>query len=108
MLALRFEWLAAPFHVALALYNGRLWMRHAHKTDVTEIFRQLPREKNIRIAKLVFYLVSFIYCIYRCASYAYVCVLHAADTPISRIWAWLLLQLSRPILRKGQARFSAV
>ena len=66
MLTLRFEWLAAPLHVALALYNARLLMRHRHKTDVTEIFRQLPREKFLRIAKLVFYLVSFIYCIYRC------------------------------------------
>ena len=65
MLALRLEWIAAPFHVALALYNGRLLMRGNHKTDVTEIFRQLPREKNIRICKLVFYLVSFIYCIFR-------------------------------------------
>ena len=35
--------------------------------DVTEVFRQIPREKNIRIAKLIFYLLGFVYFIYRCA-----------------------------------------
>lgn len=65
MVTARLEWLAFPLHLALALYNLRLWQRNKHKIDVTEVFRQLPREKNLRIAKLVFYLVSFIYCIYR-------------------------------------------
>ncbi|KAK9808104.1 hypothetical protein WJX73_006585 [Symbiochloris irregularis] len=65
LLILRFEWIAFPLHTALALWNARQYLKKRHKTDVTEIFRQLPREKNMRIAKLAFYLISFIYCIFR-------------------------------------------
>ena len=47
--------------------NGDLACFWRTQMDVTEVFRQIPREKNIRIAKLIFYLLGFVYFIYRCA-----------------------------------------
>ncbi|WKA05552.1 hypothetical protein VitviT2T_023514 [Vitis vinifera] len=38
-------------------YNVRLYMRRQHLLDVTEIFNQLNREKQLRIFKLVHLIV---------------------------------------------------
>ena len=35
------------------------------QVDVTEVFRQIPRQKVIRIVKLVIYLIAFVYFIFR-------------------------------------------
>ena len=35
------------------------------QVDVTEVFRQIPRQKVIRIVKLVLYLIAFVYFIFR-------------------------------------------
>ena len=40
-------------------------MKQEHVVDVTEVFRQIPRQKMIRIVKLVIYLISFVYFIFR-------------------------------------------
>lgn len=59
------KWLAASIHVAISLYNVRTYLRREHTVDVTEIFRQLPKQKMMRMIKLVVYLFSFVLIIYR-------------------------------------------
>jgi len=36
--------------------------------DVTEIFRQIPHEKKVRMVSLLVYLVTFVVTIYKCAA----------------------------------------
>jgi len=38
------------------------------QVDVTEIFRQIPHEKKVRMVSLLVYLVTFVVTIYKCAS----------------------------------------
>lgn len=59
------KWLSGLVMLVLVAWNVRTYLRDEHKVDVTEVFRQIPREKNIRIVKLIFYLVGFVYFIYR-------------------------------------------
>ena len=35
------------------------------QVDVTEVFRQIPRQKVVRIVKLILYLIAFVYFIFR-------------------------------------------
>ena len=37
------------------------------QVDVTEIFRQIPHEKKVRMVSLLVYLVVFVVTIYKCA-----------------------------------------
>ncbi|KAK9809141.1 hypothetical protein WJX72_010007 [[Myrmecia] bisecta] len=74
------KWIAGPLHALLTAFNVRVWMRQEHRLDVTEVFKQLPREKKIRIFKLVFYLVSFVLIIYRLVESA----VNALLTPAGR------------------------
>ncbi|BDA44050.1 probable protein cornichon homolog 4 [Coccomyxa sp. Obi] len=59
------KWLSGLVMLLLVAWNVRTYLRDEHKVDVTEVFRQIPREKNIRIVKLIFYLLGFVYFIYR-------------------------------------------
>ncbi|KAK9916157.1 hypothetical protein WJX75_009511 [Coccomyxa subellipsoidea] len=65
MLLLTGKWVSGLVMLTLLAWNVRTYLRDEHKVDVTEVFRQIPREKNIRIVKLVFYLLGFVYFIYR-------------------------------------------
>jgi len=69
------KWLAASIHICISLYNLRIYLQREHIVDVTEIFRQLPKQKMMRMIKLVIFLFSFVLIIYRCAS-----ALHHAST----------------------------
>jgi hypothetical protein len=66
MLLLTGKWFIGLAMLTVAALNLRTYLRDEHAVDVTEVFRQIPREKNIRIVKLVFYLLAFVYIIYRC------------------------------------------
>ena len=37
------------------------------QVDVTEIFRQIPHEKKVRMVSLLVYLCTFVITIYKCA-----------------------------------------
>ena len=69
------KWVAASIHICISLYNLRIYLQREHIVDVTEIFRQLPKQKMMRMIKLVIFLFSFVLIIYRCAS-----ALHNAST----------------------------
>jgi len=69
------KWVAASIHICISLYNLRIYLQREHIVDVTEIFRQLPKQKMMRMIKLVIFLFSFVLIIYRCAS-----ALHHAST----------------------------
>jgi hypothetical protein len=71
MLLLTGKWVSGLVMLTLLAWNVRTYLRDEHKVDVTEVFRQIPREKNIRIVKLVFYLLGFVYFIYRWVSIVY-------------------------------------
>lgn len=53
------------FHAALTAFHYLKWKRKQHIYDATEIFRQIPKHKIESFAKLIFYLVSFFYFLYR-------------------------------------------
>ena len=59
------KWGVAALNLPVLAFNGRTLLMGQHTTDVTEIFRQLPRERRIRMFKLAAYMVSFIYIVYR-------------------------------------------
>jgi hypothetical protein len=59
------RWLPALPHAALAGWHARAWRRGDAAVDVTEIFKQAPGEKRARAWRLAFYLLSFVYVIYR-------------------------------------------
>ena len=59
------KWVFGPIQLLLTLYNMRAVGRNEARTDVTEIFRQLPHVKKVRLFKLFFCLLCFVYCIFR-------------------------------------------
>lgn len=59
------KWIFGGFQMGLAAYHFRLFIKDDAYVDVTEIFKQLPWEKKVRIIKFVVYLIFFIYCVYR-------------------------------------------
>lgn len=59
------RWVIALPHAALAAWHARAWRRGDAALDVTEIFKQAPGEKRARAWRLAFYLLSFVYIIYR-------------------------------------------
>jgi len=44
------------------------WGALRAQVDVTEIFRQIPHEKKVRMVSLLVYLVTFVVTIYKCAA----------------------------------------
>lgn len=65
MLLLTGKWFSGLILLVVLAWNVRTYLREEHTVDVTEVFRQIPREKTIRIVKLVVYLLLFVYSIYR-------------------------------------------
>ena len=65
LLLLTGKWVSGLLSLALTAYHARAYMRQEHVVDVTEVFRQIPRQKVIRIVKLIIYLVAFVYFIFR-------------------------------------------
>ena len=67
LLLLSGNWFAGICHACYSAFNARTFLRGKYMLDVTEIFQAINREKNVRFAKLVFLLLSFVLIIYRCA-----------------------------------------
>ncbi|KAI7843681.1 hypothetical protein COHA_002581 [Chlorella ohadii] len=65
VLLLTGHWLYGGLHAVLLAYHVRQFMRRQHLADVTEIFRQVGPRKQREMAKLVFYLLTFILAIYK-------------------------------------------
>lgn len=59
------KWVSGLLSLVLTAYHARAYIRQEHVVDVTEVFRQIPRQKVIRIVKLVLYLLTFVYFIFR-------------------------------------------
>ncbi|KAL3144333.1 hypothetical protein ABBQ32_004093 [Trebouxia sp. C0010 RCD-2024] len=59
------KWIAAAIHTCVSLWNLRTYLQRDHAVDVTEIFRQLPKQKMMRMIKLVIFLFAFVLIIYR-------------------------------------------
>ncbi|KAL0040353.1 hypothetical protein WJX77_004267 [Trebouxia sp. C0004] len=51
--------------LACIALKARIYLQREHIVDVTEIFRQLPKQKMMRMIKLVIFLFSFVLIIYR-------------------------------------------
>ena len=84
------NWVAASIHICISLYNLRIYLQREHIVDVTEIFRQLPKQKMMRMIKLVIFLFSFVLIIYRCAT-----ALHKASTK-QMLCAWCTVTRCKP------------
>ena len=55
-------------NVPLLAYNYLRWSTKSHRLDATDIFRHLPYRKREAIAKLVFFMLSFFYYLFRMVS----------------------------------------
>ena len=65
LMMLHMKWIPGVVYFGITAYNVRLVLLNQHTTDVTEIFKQIPREKNIRFVKMMAYLLLFTFCIYK-------------------------------------------
>jgi len=59
------SWIAALINVPLVGFNIQKTTNNRHMYDATEIFRTLGQHKKECLLKLVFYLISFFYYLYR-------------------------------------------
>jgi len=59
------QWIAFLLNAPLVAYNANKIRNKDHMYDATEIFRTLPTHKTECFARLLFYLVSFFYYLYR-------------------------------------------
>lgn len=67
LLLLSGKWAMAALNLPVLAFNARTLAMGQHTTDVTEIFRQLPRERRLRMFKLAAYMASFVFIVYRWA-----------------------------------------
>ncbi|XP_044469009.1 protein cornichon homolog 1-like isoform X2 [Mangifera indica] len=70
------HWLIFLVAVPLASYHALLYMKRQHLVDVTEVFRNLKGEKNLRLFKLGFYVVFFVIVVFNLAIATFEAVLH--------------------------------
>eukprot|EP00884_Botryococcus_braunii_P003011 jgi/Botrbrau1/12710/Bobra.67_1s0073.1 len=83
------KWLFGPVHAAVAAFSMRRYLRGEATSEPTDIWDFAKKDKYIRMYKLIFYLVSFVYIIYRMVESA----IHAIDgTPESNKMVHKLLQ----------------
>ncbi|XP_044504675.1 protein cornichon homolog 1-like isoform X1 [Mangifera indica] len=61
------HWLIFLITLPLAGYHALLYMKRQHLIDVTEVFRNLKVEKNLRLFKLGFYVVFFVIVVFNLA-----------------------------------------
>ena len=73
------RWVVLCIELPVLAYHVRTFALDNYKTDVTEIFRQLPRERRKRIVKLAIYMGGFVFIVYKCD-----CAEHAIQAPASR------------------------
>eukprot|EP00898_Chlorokybus_atmophyticus_P000330 jgi/Chlat1/1298/Chrsp118S01737 len=59
------RWIAFLINAPLLAYHARKYLRKTHYVYVTDIFRQLPREKRERLVKLGFHMLFFVLVIYK-------------------------------------------
>lgn len=52
-------------HIFMTIYNWREYIRGDHRVDATDIFQKAKFQKNLRMGKLIFYLLSFVLLIYK-------------------------------------------
>jgi hypothetical protein len=62
------KWVVLCIELPVLAYHVRTFALNDYKTDVTEIFRQLPRERRKRIIKLAIYMGGFVFIVYKCDS----------------------------------------
>ncbi|KAK9827272.1 hypothetical protein WJX81_006715 [Elliptochloris bilobata] len=65
LLLLTGKWVTASLLLGVCAWDLRTYLRSEHKVDVTEIFRQIPHEKKVRMVSLLVYLVTFVITIYK-------------------------------------------
>jgi hypothetical protein len=65
MFLLSFNLVPLVLHSILTAYHYLKWTRKDYIYDATEIFRQIPKHKIESFVKLMFYLLSFFYFLYR-------------------------------------------
>lgn len=59
------RWFIGSLHVLVLAFNVREVMLQRHHVDVTEVFRDLNRQKTIRNIKLALYVLIFVVVIYK-------------------------------------------
>ncbi|KAF8891752.1 cornichon [Infundibulicybe gibba] len=59
------QWIALLLNLPLVIFNANKIKNKSHMYDATEIFRTIDGHKKESIVKLVFYLLSFFYYLYR-------------------------------------------
>jgi hypothetical protein len=85
------HYVLALLHVAFDVYVGHLWMEKKLRVDATDAFKKLPAQKRQRMIQLAFYIVSFMFIIYKWVAAAW--LNHSApDQQQCGLWLemWLL------------------
>ena len=79
------KWISAAVQIVVCLWNLRMYLQRDHIVDVTEIFRQLPKQKMTRMIKLVIFLFAFVLIIYRYAERKHCWHMHVTCTGMRSI-----------------------
>jgi hypothetical protein len=79
LLILSGNWLTGACHLALLGYMVHLWAGNKVFVDVTDVFRQLPDQKQQRLVQLGAHTALFMFVVYRCVAAA---VAAARGTPV--------------------------
>lgn len=82
------RWLVGGLQLVVLAFNLRLVFLQQYRVDVTEVFRELGREKKIRMVKLVMYVLIFVIVIYKLVETA----VHTLLTPEGRVHAAHLMK----------------
>jgi hypothetical protein len=82
------RWLVGGLHLIVLAFNVRLVFLQQHRVDVTEVFREIPREKKLRMVKLGMYVLIFVIVIYKLVETA----VHTLLTPEGRVHAATLMK----------------
>jgi len=77
-------WLLALLQLPITLFHARCYYRRELMMDVTEAFRELPREKRQRLVKLGYYLLCLLFVILRLVQATFNAVLHGKRAAAAR------------------------
>lgn len=59
------RWFLGLIYLGMAVYMFKIWQLKRHRIDETDAFKVLPMQKKQRIIMLGFYIVTFVFAVYR-------------------------------------------
>eukprot|EP00218_Dolichomastix_sp_CCMP3274_P008620 CAMPEP_0170145376 /NCGR_PEP_ID=MMETSP0033_2-20121228/19282_1 /TAXON_ID=195969 /ORGANISM="Dolichomastix tenuilepis, Strain CCMP3274" /LENGTH=150 /DNA_ID=CAMNT_0010381945 /DNA_START=57 /DNA_END=509 /DNA_ORIENTATION=+ len=97
------RWLLFVVNIPLVVYHAHLWRTNKCYLDVTEIFAVVKIEQKKRLAKMGFYLIMFVFVIYRLVEAAVTLLMSKHGTKIKPLQRGSGMPLS-PAQRRERAK----